>query len=416
MCEADTLFMIECVHSYECLWNVSVADYHKKEARHAALCSISIHLAEDRQKILTGELKFCFSSCCLHFTMFTDSDTESGSASVVLRSVYNHVAVLVLVLYVRQRLYGSVLGPFLFCLYTTSISQMINTHDVSHHMYADDTQVYIELSQSDTHKSISSLSDCLTDISLWMKSSKLKLNSNKTEFIIIGTKQQRHKLSNHFPVKLIDNDISPSDSVRNLGVIFDSDFSFHKHISNICKSCFYHIRDLRRIRRHLPLSTAKTISNSLITSRLDYCNSLINNIAKQDLSKLQRVQNCLARVVLRAPRFSPSLPLLKQLHWLPVNYRIKFKLSTLTYRALAIHQPPYLASLLHFSNVPRQLTSSTSQQLSIPRTKLNLGKRAFSVAAPIIWNELPTTLKSCESLASFRKNLKTYLFKIAFPP
>ena len=281
---------------------------------------------------------------------------------------------------------GSVLGPFLFCLYTTSISQLINTHDVSHHMYADDTQVYIELSQSDTHKSISSLSDCLTDISLWMKSSKLKLNSNKTEFIIIGTKQQRHKLSNHFPVKLLDNDISPSDSVRNLGVIFDSDFSFHKQISNICKSCFYHMRDLRRIRRHLPLSTAKTISNSLITSRLDYCNSLINNIAKKDLSKLQ------------------------------LNYRIKCKLSTLTYRALAIHQPPYLASLLHFSNIPRQLRSSTSQQLSIPRTKLNLGKSAFSVAAPIIWNELPTTLKSCESLASFRKNLKTYLFKIAFPP
>ena len=120
-------------------------------------------------------------------------------------------------------------------------------------------------------------------------------------------------------------------------------------------------------------------------------------------------------VVLRAPRVSPSLPLLKQLHWLPVNYRIKFKLSTLTYRALAIHQPPYLASLLHFSNIPRQLRSSTSQQLSIPRTKLNLGKRAFSVAAPIIcWNELPTTLKSCESLASFRKNLKTYIFKIAY--
>ena len=93
-----------------------------------------------------------------------------------------------------------------------------------------------------------------------------------------------------------------------------------------------------------------------------------------------------------APRFSRSLPLLKQLHWLPVNYRIKFKLSTLTYRALAIHQPPYLASLLHYSNVPRQLRSSTSQQLSIPRTKLSLGKRAFSVAAPIIWNELPTTL------------------------
>ena len=139
---------------------------------------------------------------------------------------------------------GSVLGPFLFCLYTTSISKIITTHDVSHHIYADDTQVYIELSQWDTHKSISSLSDCLTDISLWMKSSKLKLNSDKTEFTIIGTKQQRHKLSNHFPVKLLDNDICLSDSVRNLGVVFDSDFRFHKHVSNIyiyiCKSCFYH--------------------------------------------------------------------------------------------------------------------------------------------------------------------------------
>ena len=100
-------------------------------------------------------------------------------------------------------------------------------------MYADDTHVYIELSQSDTHKSISSLSDCLIDISLWIKSSKLKLNSDKTEFIIIGTKRQRHKLSNHFPVKLLDNDICPSDSVRNLGVVFDSDFSFHKHVSNM---------------------------------------------------------------------------------------------------------------------------------------------------------------------------------------
>ena len=148
--------------------------------------------------------------------------------------------------------------PFSVLFVTTSISKITTTHDVSHHMYADDTPVYIELSKSDKHKSISILSDCLTDISLWMKSSKLELNSDKTEFIIIiGTKQQRHKLSNHFPVKLLDNDICPSDSVRNLGSVFDNDFSFHKHVSNICKSRFYHIRDLRRIRRHIHLSTVR---------------------------------------------------------------------------------------------------------------------------------------------------------------
>ena len=108
------------------------------------------------------------------------------------------------------------------------VNQILTTHDVSHHMYVDDTPVFIEVSQSDTHKSIPSLIDCLTDISLWKKSSKHKLSYDNRVYYYWHKKseQQLHILSNHFPVKLLDNDISPSDSVRNLGVIFDSDFSF----------------------------------------------------------------------------------------------------------------------------------------------------------------------------------------------
>ena len=120
-----------------------------------------------------------------------------------------------------------------------------------------------------------------------MESSKLKLNVNKTDVIIIGTKQQRNKIVDYFPVKIFGNDTSPSDTVRNLGVVFDSNFSFHQYISLVYKSCFHHIRDFRRIRRHLSLSSAKTISIALINSRLDYCNLLLNNTAK----KLQRAQN-----------------------------------------------------------------------------------------------------------------------------
>ena len=116
--------------------------------------------------------------------------------------------------------------------------------------------------------------------------------------IIIGTKQQRNRVINHFPVKLLGSDTFPSYTVCNLGVVFDSDFNFRQHISQVRKSCFYHIRDLRQIRRRISMSTAKTISTALISSRLDYCIPLLNDIAKRDLAKLQRVQNCLARVVL----------------------------------------------------------------------------------------------------------------------
>ena len=142
----------------------------------------------------------------------------------------------------------------------------------------------------------------------WRESSKLKLNLYKTDLIIIGTKKQQNMVISHFPVKLLGSDTFPSDTVRNLGVVFGSDFNFRQYISQVRKSCFYYIRDLRRIRRHISIFTAKTLSTALINSRLDYCNSLINSIAKRDLAKLQRVQNCLARVVLGTPQFPPSLP------------------------------------------------------------------------------------------------------------
>ena len=145
---------------------------------------------------------------------------------------------------------GSVLGFVLFSLYTTSLSQIITNHNLSHHLYADETQVYISLSQSNAQVYASTLNECLTDILFWMESSKLTLNPNKTDLIIIGINQHRNMVINHFPVKLLGSNTFPSNTVRNLGVVFDSDFNFRQHILQVCKSCFYHIRDLRRIRRH----------------------------------------------------------------------------------------------------------------------------------------------------------------------
>ena len=164
----------------------------------------------------------------------------------------------------------------------------------------------------------------------------------------------------------------------------------------------------------MSLSVAKTIATALVSSRRDYCNSLLRNIASRDIAKLQRVQNCLARVVTRYPRFSRSVPLLKSLHWLPVRYRSIFKICTITYHALSTKQPAYLHSMLTPARQPTQLRSSGSDLLSVLRVKINAG--TFSVAAPTLWNSLPDSVKSARNIASFCRNLKTYLFKIAYPP
>ena len=109
-------------------------------------------------------------------------------------------------------------------------------------------------------------------------------------------------------------------------VIFDKNFTFHSHISVVCSSCFYHMRDLCRIRRHLDLDSAKLLATALISSRLDYCSSLLYGVADIDLTRLQRVQNRLARLVTKSSPFTRRLPLLCSLHWLPVRFRILVKI------------------------------------------------------------------------------------------
>ena len=144
---------------------------------------------------------------------------------------------------------------------------------MSHQRYADDTQVYLEMSLQDATASLGKIKFCLNDIKAWMTNAKLKLNPSKNELLLIGTKQQRKTFLSLFPTSIfLDHDTSPASSARKIGVTFDSELKFDHHIRQICKSCYYnlgymyHIRDLRRIRRHLsmPMDTAK---NKMIVPR-----------------------------------------------------------------------------------------------------------------------------------------------------
>ena len=215
----------------------------------------------------------------------------------------------------------------------------------------------------------------------------------------------------------LSNDIIPvSSSARNLGFIFDSDMSFSDQINSVSKSCHFHIRDIRRIRHLLPLSTATALANSLVSSKLDYCNSLYSGISQTNLNKLQRIQNSLARVITNTSKYQHITPTLKKLHWLPIKQRIDYKTCLLTYKTLTNQQPTYLYNSLSFLSHSVSTRSSDSLVLSIPYVRSSLGKRAFSVIGPRLWNSLPPDTRNSSSLPIFCSRLKTHLFKIAFPP
>ena len=154
---------------------------------------------------------------------------------------------------------------FFLLLYTTPLSSIITAFGLKHHKYTHLLCRYIA-------QSLFFVQNCMLEIQVWMNQNILKLNPSKTVFMIISNLTQRKKVAHIFPVELLNQNFA---EIRNLGVAFDPAFSFKKHVSNICRSAFYHIRDLRRIRIHLNKATAISLANALVNSRLDYCNSLL---------------------------------------------------------------------------------------------------------------------------------------------
>ena len=231
------------------------------------------------------------------------------------------------------------------------------------------------------------------------------LNDGETEFLIIGTRQQLSKVSIQ-SIKIGQTEVSPVASARNLGTWFDTHLDMGTNITKTCSSAFYYLYNIRHIRKYFSRESTEKLVHAFISSRLDYCNSLLYGIPEYQTMKLQRVMNASARLIYRAHKFCHITPLLAELHWLPVRSRIHYKILLITFKILHGLSPKYLSDLISIQqpssyHLRRNDNGRLLERPSV-KTKKTLGDRAFQVAAPFLWNKLPRSARKATNLESFK--------------
>ena len=310
---------------------------------------------------------------------------------------------------------GSGLGPLLFTLYVQPVCDLLRSKGINFHLYADDVQLYINCSSykhEDILQAVLELEEAIELIGKWMRQNKLRLNDEKTEVMLFGDKRCIDPLSLNILVRVGYQSIPLKDVVKYLGVYIDSSLRLEKHFNGLIQQSFSCLTNLFKIRSYLDINGAKTLVQSLIMSRLDYCNSIFTSLPEKNLDRLERVLNASARFIFKLEKGTPTTTYKIQLHWLPVKKRCEFKLLTFVHKCIYdTNSPKYLKDLLGQVYHQTDLRSNHNRSLIQPKTSLvSIGNRSFYASGPCHWNRLPPRIRQTETLKSFKKYVKTSLF------
>jgi hypothetical protein len=309
---------------------------------------------------------------------------------------------------------GSVLGPQEFIAYTEDYNPSNDLHSIRHSVYADDTQLTASARITDVPELINQIQSCVLSSFDWFAARRLQPNPSKTEVIWFGTSSNLNKLTGtDLSLQFGADKIEPCTLVRDLGVWLDSELSLKQHISRTVRACFHQLRRLEQTRRVLGQDVIAGLVSSLVFTKLDYCNALFAGLPKSSIAPLQQVQNAAARLVFNLGPRDHVTAALHQLHWLPVEYRIQFKLCVLMFQLHTGHGPSYLMELMQATaSLPgrSRLRSASSHRYELPRLNLVFGRRAFSYAGPAAWNALPESIQTLTNINTFKRQLKAHFF------
>ena len=302
---------------------------------------------------------------------------------------------------------GSVLGPKLFSIYVRSQPEVFNKCGFKSSSFADDANGMKTFSLTFQYNILKNdVVKCMENVIKWMNTHFLKVNPDKTELLLLYPSS----LQNEVIIKgtiFKQYCIRFSDNVKNVGVWLDKNLTLDKHINNIVSHCYKLLKDIRTIRNVLTTKHAEMLIHAVITSRLDYCNSLFFNISKLNLYKLQKVQNSAARLIMKKNRRHPSSGILKELHWLRVESRIVFKILLLVYKCIRGICSNNLSITYKYHNY----RPDDFLLLQTKNVKTKYGKRTFEYCGPRLWNALPLNVRAEENLETFKRHVKTILFE-----
>ena len=308
---------------------------------------------------------------------------------------------------------GSCLGPWLYLTYAGTLFSVI-PKSISVYGFADDhiakksfkpTTVQLE------NQAIKELEQCATTIDTWMKQNKLKMNSSKTEFILVGSRQQLKKC-NTKSIDIAGDTVESVPCIRYLGAYLDEQLTFKDHIKRKCQTAMFNYLRIKNIRKYLTKDATEILVLSLVMSHLDYCNGILYGVDKCDIKKLQRIQNMCAKLVLGLRKYDSSKHALYKLHWLPINARIQFKILTTMFNCSKDQAPVYLTELLTAKVPKRRLRSSDITGCYVEHMNKNktFADRSFKTVGPLLWNTLPFDIRNSANVELFKKTLKTLFF------